>query len=373
MLPAAAVGAYALIQRDWGLLRRLHLVAGGALFLAIAAPWFVAVASANPEYLRFFVVSEHLDRFLTTAHARYQPFWYFAPILLVGLSPWTLTAIASVATAWQANADQRFRPLRFLLVWSMVVFVFFSASRSKLPSYIVLILPALAVLGGCWLVGGGRRLIVLQAALAATLGAVAAILAPSLAARPASEDFPAEFVAAYVPWLVAAAVALALGAAAAALLEWRGRRVAGVVALACGGLLSVQLAIAGYSVLAPVSSARGLVSPFRPVIPASAPVFSVAMFDPSVAFYLHRTLIMVAYARERSASVLWERDHFIPTLAEFGMRWRATPQALAVMSPATYSQLVQAGLPMTVLARDPRRVLVEKPAAGGRTAEPAAR
>lgn len=361
VLPAATVGAYVLIQRDWGLLRRLHLLPGGAIFLAISAPWFVAVASANAEYLRFFIVNEHLQRFLTKAHARYQPFWYFGPILLFGLAPWTLTAIASIAMAWNEGSAQRFRPLRFLLVWSAVVFVFFSVSRSKLPSYIVPVLPALAVIGGCWLAAGGRRLIALQASLVAGFGAVAASLAPSLAARRAGADLPPELIAAYVPWLVAAGVALALCAAAAALLEWRERRVGGVIALACGGFLFGQLAVAGYSSLSPVSSARDSAMQVRSRIPESAPVFSVASFDPSLPFYLGRTVTMVAYARDRSVSVLWEPAQFIPTLAEFATRWRATPRAFAVMSSGTYGQLVQNGVPMTVIARDPRRVFVEKP------------
>lgn len=373
VLPVAAIGAYVLVQRDWNLLGRLHLLAGGALFVAIAAPWFVAVASANPEYLRFYIVSEHVDRFLTEAHARNQPFWYFVPVLLAGLAPWTLGAVASLGWAWRADAPQRFRPLRFLLVWSVVTFVFFSVSKSKLPSYIVLLVPAVAVICGCWLPKASRRLIGLQAGLAAIFGAAFAILAPLLAAEHASDNVPDDLVAAYVPWLVGAAIALALCAAAAVTLEWRARRLGGVVALACGGLLFAQLALAGFSTLSPVTSARGSALAVAPRIPASAPVFSVGTFDPSVAFYLRRALVLVAYVRSRSVSVIWERELFIPTLAEFEKRWREAPTAFAVMSGGSYGQLLQAGLPMTVLARDPRRVFVEKPAADGRTAEPAAR
>jgi 4-amino-4-deoxy-L-arabinose transferase-like glycosyltransferase len=65
VLPIAAVGAYILVERDWKLLARLELLRGGLLFLAIAAPWFVLVSRANPEFAHFFFIHEHLERFLT--------------------------------------------------------------------------------------------------------------------------------------------------------------------------------------------------------------------------------------------------------------------------------------------------------------------
>ncbi|TMG75174.1 MAG: glycosyltransferase family 39 protein [Betaproteobacteria bacterium] len=67
VLPAGAVVLYVLIERDWKMWTRFHVVPGGLLFLAIAAPWFVAVSLANPEFFRFFFIHEHVDRFLTRA------------------------------------------------------------------------------------------------------------------------------------------------------------------------------------------------------------------------------------------------------------------------------------------------------------------
>ena len=77
-LPGAVVVLYMLIKRDFGLWRRLHLVTGGLLFVAITAPWFIAVSWANPEFAWFFFVHEHLQRYTSTIHQRYQP-WYFFP------------------------------------------------------------------------------------------------------------------------------------------------------------------------------------------------------------------------------------------------------------------------------------------------------
>ena len=72
VLPAGAVVLYALIERDRERWARLHLLPGGLLFLAITAPWFVAVSLANPEFFRFFFIHEHVDRFLTLRETVFQ-------------------------------------------------------------------------------------------------------------------------------------------------------------------------------------------------------------------------------------------------------------------------------------------------------------
>ena len=98
VLPAGAVALYVLWQRDWRLLARLELGAGLALFLAIAAPWFIMVSLANHEFARFFFIHEHFERFLTKDHGRYQPWWYFLPLLALGAVPWTLALPGALAS-----------------------------------------------------------------------------------------------------------------------------------------------------------------------------------------------------------------------------------------------------------------------------------
>jgi hypothetical protein len=92
------------------------------------------------EFFQFFFVDQHLLRFLTTKHKRSGPLYYFFPVLFGGLFPWSLFIPRAVARSW------RTRELRLLLIWSAVVFVFFSVSGSKLPPYIHPVFPALAVI-----------------------------------------------------------------------------------------------------------------------------------------------------------------------------------------------------------------------------------
>jgi Aminoarabinose transferase C-terminal domain len=85
------------------------------------------------------------------------------------------------------------------------------------------------------------------------------------------------------------------------------------------------------------------------------------MFDHSFLFYAKRTAIMVGYKDELDTSLTWENRNYLPTVEDFSREWRKSAPALAVMPPAEYDRLVQAGLPMRVLARDPRRVAVATP------------
>src|SRR5204863_272810 len=108
VLAGAALVIYTLIERDSLTWRRLHLAAGLPLFAGVAAPWFVVVSLRNPAFPGFFFVHEHFARFLTTVHQRVEPWWYFLPLLLVGVLPWVVPlARAAVVITWRARPATR--------------------------------------------------------------------------------------------------------------------------------------------------------------------------------------------------------------------------------------------------------------------------
>ena len=116
----------------------------------MAAPLQVLVAQRNPEWAHFYFVREHWQRFTTTEHGRGEPWWYFIPIIAVGLFPWTgclWTGFRSaVAGGWKQrreNADTW-----FFILWAVFLFLFFSKSQSKLVPYILPVFPPLAVVIG---------------------------------------------------------------------------------------------------------------------------------------------------------------------------------------------------------------------------------
>ncbi len=363
LLPAATVVLYSLWQRDFGLWRRLHLLAGLALLIAVTAPWFVAVSAANPEFARFFFIHEHFERFLTKVHGRYQPIWYFLPILLAGMLPWLVSLFSAPWRAARRDPAVRFQPRRFLLVWVAVVFCFFSLSDSKLASYILPLFPALAALIGWHFAEISHRdpRALRWHALPLILLALGCLALARQVTRLASPEVPVALYAAYQPWLEAAGGALLAGALAAFAFSWRALPRAALISLAAGGLFFSQLILLGHDSLAPSNSAYAIDLRIRDQVKPGVPFYSVDTYDQTLPFYLKRTLTMVGYKDELGFGIDQEPGKFIPDLAGFAAAWRAAPDAWALMGPDTYRQFLAKGLPMQLVAQDTRRVIIRKP------------
>ena len=359
VLPGAALFLYILIERDWRLAGRLHLVPGLSLFFLITVPWFVAVSLANPEFLRFFFIHEHFERFLTKAHGRYQAPYYFIPVLLAGTLPWTVTLVDALARAWKREPEKSFQAQRFLLLWTAVVFVFFSASSSKLVSYILPMFPALALLTGARLTRLGARALAWQTLPAALAGIVLLALMPGIE-RYASREVPVELFRDYAVWLSAAALLQIAGAAACAWLAWRGRGAAALAVLAATGLAFAQLALSGHESLSTANSAYHIAQKIKPELKPGMPFYSVNTYDQSLQYYLRRSTTMVVYKDELGFGIAQEPEKFIPDFARFENTWNAEREALALMSPDAYEMFSAKGLPMRLIAHDTRRIVVAR-------------
>jgi 4-amino-4-deoxy-L-arabinose transferase-like glycosyltransferase len=119
------------------------------VFVAVAAPWFAAMAQVHgAAYLVRFFVGENLTRFATPEFNDPRPFWFYLPILAGGLLPWTPFAalwVPGVARAIRTRAAPQLVDLR-LIVWTLAPLLFYSASIGKQPRYILPLLPPVAIL-----------------------------------------------------------------------------------------------------------------------------------------------------------------------------------------------------------------------------------
>jgi 4-amino-4-deoxy-L-arabinose transferase-like glycosyltransferase len=148
VLPGGAIVLWTLVTGRWRTLARVFSPGPVLLFSALAVPWHVAMAVRHPDFLQFYFVHEHFQRFATTEHRRTGPAAAFIPVLLAGFLPWT-GFFGRFREAWPgfSRAGWRTRGTEgFLWIWSVLVFAFFSASRSKLIPYVLPIWPALSVL-----------------------------------------------------------------------------------------------------------------------------------------------------------------------------------------------------------------------------------
>ena len=257
VLPGAALFIYMVVQRDFSVFKRMHWLPGLAVFLLITAPWFYLVMKANPEFFQKFFIYEHYTRFTTKDLGRYQPWYYFIPILLLGMLPWTVLMFDTLINTWRGSKlpDKAFNAARFLLVWAVFIYLFFTVSGSKLPSYLLPMFPALALLMGKQLVEmNSRRLFWL----------IAPILPLTCCWHWGLRLLPRGWRTrrckcrdtVHMPdWLVAAALVWSLGVIAALVLLRRPHAVkapkpAAVLVLALSTLLAAQLGTSGYNTIA---------------------------------------------------------------------------------------------------------------------------
>jgi 4-amino-4-deoxy-L-arabinose transferase-like glycosyltransferase len=156
--------SFAALRREWSLLRRTVWIPGFLLYFAMVLPWYIAVQRRNPDFLRVFFLEHNLERFATNRYMHEHAFWYYIPITLLALMPWSVIAVRALADAIQQSiAEWRARYAKqhyighsrwgdafpeFLVLWTLFPILIFSLSRSKLPGYILPSIPPLTILTG---------------------------------------------------------------------------------------------------------------------------------------------------------------------------------------------------------------------------------
>ena len=127
----------------------------------------------------------------------------------------------------------------------------------------------------------------------------------------------------------------------------------------CAGIL----ALGGYDELSRLSSSYYLVREIKArqgPFDRTLPFYSVQMYDQTLPFYLKRPVTLVQYIDEFALGLDAEPDKGIQRVEDWKKRWAALEQGYAILSPSNYEQIAAGGLPMRVLARDPRRVIVSR-------------
>jgi 4-amino-4-deoxy-L-arabinose transferase-like glycosyltransferase len=377
ILPGAVLVLYTLIARDWAVWKRLHLIGGVILFFAIVTPWFVLVQERNPEFLNFFFIVQQFKRYLTPEQNRPGAFYYFVPVILVGFLPWLSVSVQSIRHALRLPRQPNgFSPVTMMLVWTVFIFLFFSASHSKLLSYTLPIAPALALLIGLYLPLVTPAMLRRHLAGYAVFLVVAAIGALFMS-RFGDDRNPTELYVAYRVWVLAAlGVAFALTLAAMWLNRHSRTGIVGATAMfGSAWLLLGTIAGTGHDVFGRLSSGAPLAPAIKAAIaklPPDTPFYSVGVLDHTLPFYVDHTMIMVEHPDELAFGVSVEPQKWVPTVDEWEKRWDADRYALALLPPARYDALLAQHVPMQIVARDSRRVIVEKPVAAGADASAAA-
>jgi 4-amino-4-deoxy-L-arabinose transferase-like glycosyltransferase len=135
VLPGMVIVAWVLALRRPRLLLSLLSLPGLVLFAAIGAPWFVAMQERFPEFLHYFFVVQHFQRYTTSGFNNPEPFWFYFALLPIGMLPWSAWLPAAARSYWRDPRRGRLRLLMWL--WVLLITLFFSLPRSKLIGYIL--------------------------------------------------------------------------------------------------------------------------------------------------------------------------------------------------------------------------------------------
>ena len=143
----------------------------------------------------------------------------------------------------------------------------------------------------------------------------------------------------------------------------RGRVTVAVLSVALGHFIATAVILQAHNRFGQQKSAAPLAVVLEPYLAAdpAAPLFSVRDYDQTLPFYLRRNVVLVDYEDEFALGEQREPGQMVPTLDAFIVRWNALPRAAAYMTPLTWIELYQRGLPMRVVFQDFRRMVVVKP------------
>jgi 4-amino-4-deoxy-L-arabinose transferase-like glycosyltransferase len=148
-IPVIVVLPVVLVEGSWRRIPPRHGAVALLVFGIVAIPWYAVMGIQHGwTYLNGFFIGDNLERFATTRFNDPRPVWYYVPIAIAGLLPWSFLAGA----LWAPFADlirrrRRLRPMELrLLLWAALPLLFYTISIGKQPRYILPILPPLAVL-----------------------------------------------------------------------------------------------------------------------------------------------------------------------------------------------------------------------------------
>jgi 4-amino-4-deoxy-L-arabinose transferase-like glycosyltransferase len=278
-------------------LRRLFSLRALGAFAVVGLPWFIAVTMRVPEFPHYAFVRETFERFTTPRFHRTAPFWYYFPIIPVAAFPWIVPACARL-TAWKATwatrRDRASADAIWLAAWVLGPLAMFTLNQSKLPQYMLPLMPAFALAAARTLSTAGPRAVWRPYVALATVLGVLLVAFP----RGLLDTVPltAAERSAIPPLAMTLGIVLLVSATCQAVAATR--RSTGL-ALVGYAMVVMAFPFAAAPLMAAVGddrSAATLSAAIRAAEGTRVEVLGVAAYPPSLPFYLGST-IAVATAR----------------------------------------------------------------------------
>ena len=136
LIPGLVLFVFHRVEGRRGVWKRFFAPLNLLVFFGVTLPWFIGLSLQHPDFPYYGLIEESFHRFTTTTFHRTQPFYFYALIVAGLFLPWSFILPEAGVAAWK-NKKLMTSADRLCLVWAVVVVIFFSLSKSKLPGYIL--------------------------------------------------------------------------------------------------------------------------------------------------------------------------------------------------------------------------------------------
>jgi 4-amino-4-deoxy-L-arabinose transferase-like glycosyltransferase len=345
-------------------LAKLHPAAGLALVIAIAAPWFLLMAVKLPGYIEFYVIGEHLRRAFVSGYSHPQPLYFYLPVILGGMLPWTICFPLLLTDGTRGPTRS------YCAIATAVVLGLFSMAGAKLIPYILPALPLLAVLLADSILSAiqNRRALwgwrIRRGAFITALGPTLSIggVACFVIAASASHFRAPDFALVRHIVLIAGAILLA-GGIAASVAFVRGRSEAGlaivivVVAATMVAGTYGRIDVESLHSWAPLSRALAVRAP-------GATLIVYRRYPQAIPFYTrHRVILASPFYSELRFGAEHSPDrakYFLDTDTELLKLWNSDPSAVLIIDVVEMVRLEPRLGPLRIVAQQGPKFAIAK-------------
>ncbi|NBD18085.1 MAG: glycosyltransferase [Cyanobacteria bacterium] len=156
VLPGLIIIAFLLYQGNlWAVFKEMRVLSGFIIFLVLTVPWYVLVIAENGQnYIDSFFGYHNFQRFTNVVNDHDAPWYFYFLVVLIGFAPLSVYLPSAIAQLqvwrrrfWQKQPRTEQLGL-FAFFWFAMIFIFFTIAVTKLPSYVIPLLPAAAILVG---------------------------------------------------------------------------------------------------------------------------------------------------------------------------------------------------------------------------------
>lgn len=337
VFPGLIIGTWLVTTGNIKQIKRLHLGSSLVIFFVLAAPWHILVSLQNPEFSYFYFIEQHFLRYTTMDVGHYQPSWFFIPCLVLGFFPWIgflpQALVYALPKSWSEFRTKQTE--YFLLLWAILIFAFFSFSKSKLIPYIVPVLPPLAILTAHYLRSN------IQAGIKAgsiVISIFAMIIAYALYHFAFTLELPNPHHAKL--FLIAAAACITCGSLLTTWLAFRTSRFMLPVLIATTAVFLLSTIAALPSI--DTRTVRPLASIIKPLLDTNSTVITYNQYYQDLPYYLERQVNILNWQNELSYGMKHQAHHeWMIDDQTFWQLWDSDKRIFVVISNEEYEQLKQ--------------------------------